>query len=90
MGRETDVLMDFYNPTPEQKQELADAMSALRWSFLALVFMISSTVAQVVWLIFLLTDNPKTKLVFMIFVGSFVLAEYSKWCSKTSKPENWK
>lgn len=79
--------MRYVEPTEENYQA---AKSAVRWGLLAALFMVVSFVAQIVWFIFLITNNPKTMAAFIVFGGSYVLALYCKWCSDDVKPEHWK
>lgn len=79
--------MKYRGPTD---QELSDAKSAVRWLALSTLFMIVAVVAQVVWFIMLVTNNPKTTAAFVVFVGTYILGLYCKWCSDDVKPESFK
>lgn len=73
--------------------ELGDedrAKSSLRWMGLALFFMVLAVAGQITWLIFLVTDNENALTAFVVFVGSYIIAEYCRWCAKNSQPKSWK
>lgn len=80
--------------TPDEETNLRkryqEGKSAVRWAMLAMFFLITAAIAQLVWFFFLLTDNKNTVLAFIVTVGAFVLAEYCRWCANDSKPESWK
>lgn len=87
--------MSLYKPEPEEEIEklqkkYREGRTAVRWAALAILFMIGAVVAQVVWFIHVITDNPNAKASFIAMVGSLVLAEYCRWCANDSKPESWK
>lgn len=77
--------MSYYKDQPEH-----NGSSTLRWMAMALIFMIIAAITQVVWFIMLVTKNPNTKLSFIVMVGSYLLAEYCRWCARDSEPESWK
>lgn len=70
-------------------QDESDARSAVRWLILATIFLIIAIISQFVWFIMLITDHPKTMAAFVVFIGSWILQTYCKWCSDSVKPEKW-
>ena len=79
--------MRYVEPT---EQELSDAKSAVRWLLLAVLMIIAATIAQIVWFIMILTENPNAKAAFVVMVGAYILHFYCKWCSDDLKPESFK
>lgn len=79
--------MRYVEPTEEN---LEAAKSAVRWLALATLFMIIALVSQVVWFIMLITEHPKTMAAFVVFIGSWILQAYCKWCSDDVRPEGFK
>lgn len=84
--------MSFYTEPEidELEKKHADARSAVRWMALALIFLIIAVISQFVWFIMLITNHPKTMAAFVVFIGSWILQAYCKWCSDSVKPESFK
>lgn len=84
--------MGFYTEPEidELERKAKQGRSAIRWGLLAVIFLITAGITQIVWFIWILTENSNAKAAFVIMVGSFVLAKYCRWCANDARPEDWK
>lgn len=90
MGGETNILMVYYNPTPEDKEQIAQIKSAFRWLFLAFFFIGVAIAAQLVAIYRVLVGRGGLKEPIVVCLGTWAIAHYCKWCSTDSKPDSWK